>query len=277
MPPRALVFRPGKGSQAVVEFLRKSDVDREGLMKLSSRPVEGCLGLINVEGDIFLVVVTSASIVAENMRPAAVNAEVVSRIHEIAFYCLNSARFDGPYDESPATPSNFDAVDSIMSREQQAYNSFAASSQTSIYEHPCAPLKKILSSGTFYYAPYPYWDLSSRLSERLKRQKNGISVHDMATFDPRFIWNEYIARSLLDFRERLSSEERKEFDRCQFLILAIQGYVGVFPVALPAPPSSGSPVLGTIGLISRLGWKRAGTRFNTRGVDDEGNVANFVE
>lgn len=51
----------------------------------------------------------------------------------------------------------------------------------------------------------------------------------------------------------------------------------MFPVALPAPPSSGSPVIGTIGLISRLGWKRAGTRFNTRGVDDEGNVANFVE
>lgn len=30
-------------------------------------------------------------------------------------------------------------------------------------------------------------------------------------------------------------------------------------------------------LISRLGWKRAGTRFNTRGVDDDGNCANFVE
>lgn len=50
LPPRALVFRPGRGSQAIVEFLRKSDVDRDGLIKLSSRPVEGCLGLINVEG-----------------------------------------------------------------------------------------------------------------------------------------------------------------------------------------------------------------------------------
>ncbi len=32
-----------------------------------------------------------------------------------------------------------------------------------------------------------------------------------------------------------------------------------------------------LGLISRLGWKRAGARFRTRGIDDEGNVANFVE
>ena len=29
--------------------------------------------------------------------------------------------------------------------------------------------------------------------------------------------------------------------------------------------------------ISRLAAKRAGTRFNTRGVDDDGNTANFVE
>ena len=30
-------------------------------------------------------------------------------------------------------------------------------------------------------------------------------------------------------------------------------------------------------LISRLSCRRAGTRFNARGIDDEGNVANFVE
>ena len=35
--------------------------------------------------------------------------------------------------------------------------------------------------------------------------------------------------------------------------------------------------MATVSLISRLGWKRAGTRFNTRGVDDDGNCANFVE
>ena len=46
---------------------------------------------------------------------------------------------------------------------------------------------------------------------------------------------------------------------------------------LPAPPTNGMPVIATISLISRLGKKRAGTRFNTRGIDDDGNCANFVE
>jgi synaptojanin len=46
---------------------------------------------------------------------------------------------------------------------------------------------------------------------------------------------------------------------------------------LKAPPTNGAPSLASLALISRLGWKRAGTRFNTRGVDDDGNCANFVE
>ena len=51
----------------------------------------------------------------------------------------------------------------------------------------------------------------------------------------------------------------------------------MFTIALPAPPTNGTPVIATLSLISRLGYKRAGTRFNTRGVDDDGNTANFVE
>lgn len=162
-----------------------------------------------------------------------------------------------------------------------------------VFEHPCMPLTKIMSTGTFYYALEPYWDLSSRLQHRLGRT-DAVS-RDVATYDERFVWNEYIVRSLLDFRERLDPREREELDRCQFIVrmycihrliifmygslqaLAIQGYVGIFTVPLPAPPTTGGPVVATISLISRLGWKRAGTRFNTRGVDDDGNCANFVE
>jgi hypothetical protein len=54
-------------------------------------------------------------------------------------------------------------------------------------------------------------------------------------------------------------------------ILAIQGYVGLHTIPLPAAPRAGGPTIAAIGMISRLGWKRAGTRFNTRGVDDVSN------
>lgn len=46
-------------------------------------------------------------------------------------------------------------------------------------------------------------------------------------------------------------------------------------VAPLKPARSGMPSYLTI--ISRLSCRRAGTRFNSRGIDDDGNVANFVE
>jgi len=84
-----------------------------------------------------------------------------------------------------------------------------------VFEHPCAALKKILSSGSFYYALSPHWDISSRLAERLSRDSG---VPDLGAFDDRFVWNEYVVRSLLDFRERLDMQEREDLDRCQFIV-----------------------------------------------------------
>lgn len=51
-PRRALVFRAAEGSnsQAIVEFLRAEEVDMLNLVRLSSRIVKGCLGLISVDG-----------------------------------------------------------------------------------------------------------------------------------------------------------------------------------------------------------------------------------
>ncbi|KAF9464340.1 inositol polyphosphate phosphatase [Collybia nuda] len=269
-PRRALVFRAGEaGSQVVVEFLPKDEIDLTNIVRLTSRVVKGCLGLISIENDIFLALVTSATEVG-NTRPSGMKPESVARIHEVSFYSLTSSVWD---DLSIAadTSAGPDGIDLSMTRE--VYTQSTAPPQ--VFEHPCLPLTKILSSGSFYYAFDSPWDLSSRLVVRLSREPS--SIGDLGTFDERFVWNEYIVRSLLDFRERLEPHERDDLDKCQFIILAIQGFVGVFTMPLPAPPTDGSPTIATLSLISRLGYKRAGTRFNTRGVDDDGNTANFVE
>lgn len=49
-PRRALVFRVGQGrSQVAVEFLPTKEVDRTGLVALTSRAVKGCLGLASID------------------------------------------------------------------------------------------------------------------------------------------------------------------------------------------------------------------------------------
>lgn len=49
-PRRALVFRAAEGStsQAIVEFLHKDDIDFSNAVRLTSRAIKGCLGLISV-------------------------------------------------------------------------------------------------------------------------------------------------------------------------------------------------------------------------------------
>ncbi|KDQ64344.1 hypothetical protein JAAARDRAFT_27972 [Jaapia argillacea MUCL 33604] len=274
-PRRVLVFRcaEGNAAQAVVEFLQKDDVDFSNTVRLTSRVVKGCLGLVSVSDEMFLAVITSATEVG-NTRPSANKPESVAKIHEVSFYSLTSSTWDDSslISDGLPSPSYSDSADMVMTRNE-AYGQSTPPGPA--LEHPCLPLTKILSSGSFYYALEPQWDLSSRLSERLARDVN--TAKDIGTFDDRFVWNEYIVRSLMDFRDRLDPQEREDLDRCQFIVLVIQGYVGVYTMALPAPPTNGSPTVATLTLTSRLGYKRAGTRFNTRGVDDDGNTANFVE
>ncbi|KAF8269062.1 SacI homology domain-containing protein [Lactarius quietus] len=276
-PRRALVFRAAEENpdQAIVEFLPKDQVNLANSVRLTSRVVKGCLGLIHVSDDIFLAVVTSATEVG-NTRPTADSPESVAKIHEVNFYSLTSSVWDDLSvvgDGLPSPTYDDQQVDVMSLREiRDAYQQNTP--PPPVFEHPCAALKKILSSGSFYYALGRHWDMSSRLAERLSRDSG---VSDVGAFDDRFVWNEYIIRSLLDFRERLDMQEREDLDRCQFIVLAIQGFVGIFTIPLPAPPTNGAPTVATLSLISRLGAKRAGTRFNTRGVDDDGNTANFVE
>ena len=84
---------------------------------------------------------------------------------------------------------------------------------------------------------------------------------------------------LIQFRSRLAQHEKQALDDSHILTSAIRGFVSTITI----PPSI-SPVRGPrtnlpshLTLISRLSSRRAGTRFNSRGIDDDGNVANFVE
>ena len=84
---------------------------------------------------------------------------------------------------------------------------------------------------------------------------------------------------LIKFRSRLAAHEKVILDSSRILTSAIRGFVSTITI-----PTSSSPLRAlqsnlpsTLTLISRLSCRRAGTRFNSRGIDDDGNVANFVE
>lgn len=103
------------------------------------------------------------------------------------------------------------------------------------------------------------------------------AVHERLTLGKfQIVWNHNILQPLLHFRQSLLPAQRSYLDAQKFLVPLIQGFASAVALSLPSSRSFGSNP-SSLALISRLGWKRAGARFRTRGVDDDGNVANFVE
>lgn len=118
--------------------------------------------------------------------------------------------------------------------------------------HQIQGLTRLLTTGFFFSANY---DLTNCLQKQFEGRTG--SIHDRA--DPRFYWNFEMFREL-----SLQSVDTKWF------LPIIQGFIGTDTNFI-----GGNQVIVVI--ISRRSCYRAGTRFNARGVDDEGNVANFVE
>lgn len=127
-------------------------------------------------------------------------------------------------------------------------------------EDKIGEVRKVLNSGTFYFswnssapqpsAPNQSFDIT--LSAQRRRKTNEA--------DNRFFWNRMLHIHLLRF----------DVD-CEFWLLrAMCGSIEIRTVY------AGSRQARAV-IISRLSCERAGTRFNVRGCNDEGYVANFVE
>ena len=130
-----------------------------------------------------------------------------------------------------------------------------------------------MSDGTFYYSVD--FDLTNRLQDRLCEE----SAFDIDSLDDSYLWNQYMIDPLIRFRSRLGDHEKASLDSSRLLTSAIRGFVltvNVSPSVFTAQ-SVKSNLPAALTLISRLSCRRAGTRFNSRGIDDDGNVANSVE
>ncbi|KAK8219056.1 SacI homology domain-containing protein [Phyllosticta capitalensis] len=252
----------GNAPKCMVEFSESQEIDLSDYRSLSSQSVHGTLGLITVNNDVFLCVVSAATRAA-TVRPG----ETVQKILSVNFYCLNRGDYDEIlYDEINPYPT--DAVD-----EEGFDTNYYGKRGDNVMEHPCMALKKLLSSGTFYYSSD--FDVTKRLQDR-STESTTVALDSL---DAGFLWNSYMIQPLVDFRSRLSQSEKTALDSSGFLTSAIRGFASTFNVPASSSParSSRTGLPSQMTLISRLSSRRAGTRFNARGMDDTGAVANFVE
>ncbi|KAK7576500.1 hypothetical protein V9T40_012786 [Parthenolecanium corni] len=111
-------------------------------------------------------------------------------------------------------------------------------------------IKRLLNSGTFYFSRNNSFDLTLCA----QRQKKG------AITDNRFFWNRMLHIYFIRF----------EVDTNVWLLKMMCGSVEIRTVYIRHKQARAV-------IISRLSCERAGTRFNVRGCNDDGYVANFVE
>ncbi|TKA77601.1 hypothetical protein B0A55_03129 [Friedmanniomyces simplex] len=250
----------GGAPRCIVEFSPWEAQDMSSYRSLSSMKVQGTLGLVTINnGDVFLCVVNGSS-PAATVRPG----ETVQRILSVEFHCLTTADYDHLLNDqvNPFPTDSLDADGHDYSGHREP-----------LLEHPCMSLKKLLSGGSFYYSAD--FDLTKRLQDR----PTGGSTVAIESLDAGFLWNTFMIQPLVEFRSRLSERERQALDQSRILTSAIRGFASTITVPASSSPArmraAGFP--SNMTLISRLSCRRAGTRFNARGVDDDGNVANFVE
>ncbi|XP_038053185.1 synaptojanin-1-like [Patiria miniata] len=122
-------------------------------------------------------------------------------------------------------------------------------------EERITEVRKLLSSGTFYFV----WSSSSQqaqfdLSLCAQRQKQDHST------DNRFFWNRTLHLHL----------QRYNVNCSDWLLVIMCGGVEIRTIYCGTRQAKAC-------LISRLSCERAGTRFNVRGTNDDGQVANFCE
>ncbi|XP_055533373.1 synaptojanin-1 [Wyeomyia smithii] len=131
-------------------------------------------------------------------------------------------------------------------------------------EDRISEIRKVLNSGTFYFS---FWNPAA--NSGLQQSSGGYNFditlsaqrrRRTTDTDNRFFWNRMLFIHMLRFGVE-----------CDFWLLkAMCGSVEIRTVYAGSKQARAA-------IISRLSCERAGTRFNVRGTNDEGCVANFVE
>lgn len=142
-------------AKCMVEFSPISKKLLKDYRPLTSRPVYGTLGLIAINGEVFLSVITHA-VRAATVRPG----ETVERIASVDFYCLSSADYD---DVVPLESLDADSSDVFGYNSSSPYSQGLSRREVAV-EHPCHDLRRLLSNGSFYYSTD--FDLTNRVQDR---------------------------------------------------------------------------------------------------------------
>ncbi|KAN0066273.1 Phosphoinositide phosphatase sac1 [Thecaphora frezii] len=138
----------------------------------------------------------------------------------------------------------------------------------SILRHPVEKTLLGLLKSHLYSAPF-YFSYAYDLTSSLQRQSTVVDADPAQPLwkraDDRFFWNRYLQTRLIDHTLAQPSQ-----DLSRFILPCVFGFLEVKSAAI-----NGRNFV--LGLIARRSRHRVGTRYFSRGIDENGNVSNFNE
>ncbi|KAI9346942.1 SacI homology domain-containing protein [Obelidium mucronatum] len=169
------------------------------------------------------------------------NRHKVTRLFNNDLYRLTG------HDIIPIAKHSAIALTPVQQRDDQVYLSM---------------LDSMLSSGFWYFS---YQTDITRNVQSLASTGGQVSPRIWEQADERFFWNKHLQAPLITL-----AKANPDTDISAFILPLMCGFMEFKELSYNSKRV-------TLGLISRRSKFRAGTRYNTRGVDADGNVANNVE
>jgi len=132
-------------------------------------------------------------------------------------------------------------------------------------------VKTLLKNGPMYFS------YSIDITNTFQRQSRAdLSAPLWKRADDRFFWNRFIQSDLIDFRTGTGAKASYRQQGCEqpgidaFILPVMFGMMEIRNTRVKSTPF-------TFTLITRRSRHRAGTRYFSRGIDDEGHVSNYNE
>ncbi|ODV58846.1 phosphoinositide 5-phosphatase INP51, partial [Ascoidea rubescens DSM 1968] len=241
--------------KCLVEFIEYEKKDYEDYINLSSAynlKCYGILGLITINNFSFLIIITDF-LDAGSINPK----EKFYKISQVEFICLNSKQFD------------LEPLNSNENNDDEL-------------KLPFSSLKKMLSKGSFYYSNN--FDITKTLQARRDKSLSDTNLNPIQDF----LWNKYLINQLVNFRNNLTDLQKQKFDSCKFLNLMIRGFAQTLNTIVKfdnsyVPKNFVSLIKGNtyqdflVSIISKIGCNKKTNILGPYGLDDGGNISNYIE
>ncbi len=224
--------------QCLIHYTPVSATDFTNYQESTTLHYYGLAGVLQVKNYVFLCVITDQSQIG-SPRPS----EVIYKVRDVEFYCLNSSEFDN---------LTMNRYNSESSREK--YEN----------EHPCSKIRKLLTLGFYYSRDF---DMTNNLQER---NLNSDLQNLFTNYDKKYLWNYFMIQELLNFRNRILSSERYYLDRSEFLTFLIRGFAKTVNTKIGNDDS-------LVTVISRISCAKSTGPFGLTGVDEDGFASNYIE